>query len=268
MEVLKPNIAVLRADGINCDDEIRHAFDTAGGNAKFVHLNELRRGEEVLKNYQILAIPGGFSYGDDVISGKILGLELDNYLGDQVNEFIQKDKRLVLGVCNGFQVLVRSGMLPFGTMGERQQATLITNASGKFECRWVNLKVEENNACVFLGEGIDPLVTYQIAHGEGKFVTNPKTLQSIEDSRQVVFRYADRDGHPSDDPRHNPNGSLHAIAGITDPSGRILGLMPHPERFVRDTQHPMYHKNKILGQKSAPQGLPVFERMIKYAREM
>lgn len=268
MEILKPRVAVLKTDGINCDVETRHAFAKAGGNATPVHMNELRSGTESLRNYQILAIPGGFSYGDDVASGKILGLELDSYLGYQVNEFVQRDKGLVLGVCNGFQVLVRSGMLPFGTMGERQQATLDTNESGKFECRWINLRVEQNNACVFLQEGMGELVTYQVAHGEGRFTTAPKTLQRIEDEALVVFRYVDTTGNPSQDHDFNPNGSMSAIAGITDPSGRILGLMPHPERFVREEHYPNFRKNRINGAPLPPQGLPIFEQMVKYAREM
>ncbi len=253
---------MLKTDGINCDGEMLYAFTIAGGNPELVHVNELRSREKRLSDYQIFAIPGGFSYGDDVASGKILALELNSYLGDQINEFVQRKRGLVLGVCNGFQVLVRTGLLPFGTMGG-MQATLANNDSGHFECRWIDLKVENTNACVFL-EGMNGVVSYQVAHGEGKFFAPPSTLEKIEDQHLVVFRYSDASGNPTQKYPDNPNGSLHGIAGITDPSGRILGLMPHPERFVRATQHPNWRRMPDL----EPQGLPVFEKMVQFAAQM
>lgn len=262
MKEREPQVCVLKTDGINCDEETVNAFATAGGRPRIVHVNELRTREEQLKNYQILAIPGGFSYGDDVASGKILALELNSYLGDQINEFVQRQKGLVLGVCNGFQVLVRTGLLPFGTMGE-MQATLSHNDSGHFECRWINFKIEDNNACVFL-EGINGTVSYQVAHGEGKFFARQPELDKIETEKLVVFRYCDRLGNPTQEYPLNPNGSLNAIAGITDSSGRILGLMPHPERFIRPTQHPNWRRMQDL----EPQGLPIFEKMVNYATQM
>ena len=258
----KPSVCVLKTDGINCDRETLHAFDLAGGKTQLVHINELRSGERRLESYEILVIPGGFSYGDDVASGKILALELNSYLGDQINEFVQRRKGLVLGVCNGFQVLVRTGLLPFGTMGE-MQSTLSHNDSGHFECRWVNLKVEDNNACVFL-EGMNGTVSYQVAHGEGKFFARQPELKRIEAEKLVVFRYCDTLGNPTQEYPLNPNGSLNAIAGITDPTGRILGLMPHPERFTRRTQYPNWRRMKNL----EPQGLPIFEKMVSYASRM
>lgn len=257
-----PQVCVLKTDGINCDEETVHAFATAGATPRTVHVNELRSGDDNLRNYQILAIPGGFSYGDDVASGKILALELNSYLGDQIDDFVQSRKGLVLGVCNGFQVLVRTGLLPFGTMGE-MQATLSHNDSGHFECRWINLKAEDANACVFL-EGMNGTVCYQVAHGEGKFFARQPELDRVETKRLVVFRYCDRLGNPAQAYPLNPNGSLNAIAGITDPSGRILGLMPHPERFIRPTQHPNWRRIPDL----KPQGLPIFEKMVSYAAQM
>lgn len=258
-----PSVLVLKTDGINCDGEIFNAFQTAGGKPKTVHINELKSGTDKLQNYQILAIPGGFSYGDDVVSGKILALELNSYLGDQINEFTQRQKRLVLGVCNGFQVLVRTGLLPFGTMGE-MQATLANNDSGKFECRWINLKAEDKSACVFLEDMKEKTVSYQVAHGEGKFFAPSQNLQRIEDESLVVFRYVDSLGKPTQEYPANPNGSLQAIAGICDPGGRILGLMPHPERFVRKTQHPNWRRIPDL----EPQGFPIFQKMVSYAKQM
>lgn len=257
-----PRVCVLKTDGINCDEEIMHAFRTAGGRPKLVHVNELRGKEENLRNYRILALPGGFSYGDDVASGKILAIELTSYLADQINDFAQGRKGLVLGVCNGFQVLVRTGLLPFGKMGE-MQATLTNNDSGHFECRWVNLKVEEKNTCLFT-EGMKGVVSYQVAHGEGKFYTNSEIMQKIEDQNLVVFRYCNVSGNPTQQYPENPNGSLNAIAGICDSSGRILGLMPHPERFVTKTQHPNWRRMLDL----EPQGLPLFQKMVSYAAQM
>lgn len=257
-----PPVCVLKTDGINCDGETMHAFAAAGGRPELIHVNELRANEKNLLNYQVLAIPGGFSYGDDVASGKILALELTSYLGDQINEFVQRKKGLVLGVCNGFQVLVRTGLLPFGSMGD-MQATLAPNDSGHFECRWIHLKVEDKNACIFL-EGMHGVVSYQVAHGEGKFFARPPGLTRVEEENLVVFRYSDAQGNPSQDYQFNPNGSLHAIAGIVDPSGRILGLMPHPERFIRNTQHPNWRRIPDL----EPQGLPIFEHMVAFAAQM
>jgi len=257
-----PQVCVLKTDGINCDEELVNAFATAGGRPRTVHVNELRAGDDSLRNYQILAIPGGFSYGDDVASGKVLALELNSYLGDQINNFVQRQKGLVIGVCNGFQVLVRTGLLPFGTTGE-MQATLSHNDSGHFECRWVNLKAEEGNACGFL-EGMNGTVSYQVAHGEGKFYARQPELDKVEAEKLVVFRYSDRLGNPTQEYPLNPNGSLNAIAGITDPTGRIFGLMPHPERFIRPTQHPNWRRMPDL----EPQGLPIFEKMVRYVEQM
>ena len=257
-----PQVCVLKTDGINCDEETVSAFKIAGGKPKTVHVNELRQREDSLLNYQILAIPGGFSYGDDVVSGKILAIELNSYLADQLNEFTQRQKGLVLGVCNGFQVLVRTGLLPFGTMGE-MQATLQHNNSGNFECRWVNLKFEDRNASAFL-KGMDKVISLQVAHGEGRFFALPEVLQVIEEQELPVYRYSDSLGNPTDEYPQNPNGSLNAIAGITDPTGRILGLMPHPERFVRPTQHPNWRRLPNL----EPQGLQIFEKMVEFAAQM
>ncbi|MEK7185988.1 MAG: phosphoribosylformylglycinamidine synthase I [Patescibacteria group bacterium] len=257
-----PQVCVLKTDGINCDEETVNAFSVAGGRTKTVHINELRANEDNLNNYQILALPGGFSYGDDIASGKILALELNSYLADQIDDFVNGKKGLVLGVCNGFQVLVRSGLLPFGTMGE-MKATLTNNDSGHFECRWIDLRIEDDNACVFL-EGMNGVMSYQVAHGEGKFFAEGQVLDQIEREKLVVLRYSDPLGNPTQQYPENPNGSLNAIAGITDFSGRILGLMPHPERFIRLTQHPNWRRMPNL----EPQGLPIFERMVNYASQM
>ena len=225
--MIKPNVCVLKTDGINCDEETSYAFSKARGECRTVHLNQLRSGNDKLSNYQILAIPGGFSYGDDIVSGKVLAIELISFLKDQLQEFIGKGK-LIIGICNGFQVLVRTGLLPFGDIGN-MQATLSHNSSGHFECRWVELWVRDN-PCVFT-KGIGYAIM-QVAHGEGRFYAEKNVLARIESQNLVAMRYCD----------HNPNGSLNDIAGICDPTGRIFGLMPHPERIVELTQYPNWRE--------------------------
>lgn len=263
----RPRVCVLKTDGINCDEETSSAFktagafETAGGQPKVVHINELRGRSDRLGNYQILAIPGGFSYGDDIASGKILALELTSYLKDQLQDFTEQRKGLALGVCNGFQVLVRTGLLPFGTLG-KMQATLTHNDSGHFECRWVNLKLEEDHRCEFL-RGTDKVISYQVAHGEGRFFARQPELDRLEAEKLVVFRYCDKLGNPTQEYPLNPNGSLNAIAGICDPSGRILGLMPHPERFTEVTHYPNWRRNPGL----EPQGLALFKKMVQYVAQ-
>lgn len=283
----KPKVLVLKTDGINCDEETAFAFNLAGGNVKIVHVNDLRNKKDDLNNYQILAIPGGFSYGDDIVSGKILAVELTSFFSEELRKFTARKDTLIIGICNGFQVLVRTGLLPFGKLGE-MSATLTNNDSGHFECRWVNLKIEPNSKCVFLNNPItsdggrlnarkamtpprwtnNGIVSYQVAHGEGKFLTDPQTLKKIEQQGLVVFRYVDENNKPTQGYPANPNGALNAIAGICDPSGRILGLMPHPERFVKIEQHPNWRRLSVRqAQDLRPQGLPIFENMIKYVRK-
>lgn len=255
---MKPKVLILKTDGTNCDEEAKFAFELANADAKIVHINDLRNKKENLKNYQILMIPGGFSYGDDIVSGKILATELTSFFAEDLKKFIERKNTLVFGVCNGFQVLIRTGLLPFRNIGN-MDATLTNNDSGHFECRYINLETEKKSKCVFL-KGLDPVVCYQVAHGEGKFFADPKTIEDIEKQGLVVFRYSDDNGNSTQKYPQNPNGSINAIAGITDPTGRILGLMPHPERFVRIEQHPNWRRGKI----KSPQGLPLFENMVKF----
>ena len=272
----KPRILVLKTDGINCDEETAFAFNLAGGNVKIVHVNDLRNKKDNLNNYQILAIPGGFSYGDDVVSGKILAIELASFFSENLKKFITRNDTLIIGICNGFQVLIRTGLLPFGNLG-KMDATLTNNDSGHFECRWINLKIETKSKCVFLNnkamKQFNNLVSYQVAHGEGKFLTDAGTLQEIEKQNLVVFRYINENGKPTQKYPDNPNGALNAIAGVCDPSGRILGLMPHPERFIFREQHPNWRRMKIKSPftrrnfSEGGQGLPIFENMISYVRK-
>lgn len=257
----KPRVCVLRTDGINCDEETFYAFEKAGAECKMVHVNQIRSGSEKLTSYQILALPGGFSYGDDVHSGKILAVELTSFMKEQLESFVEANK-LVLGICNGFQVLVRTGLLPDRKIGQIK-TTLMANDSSHFECRWVNLLVERTH-CVFTRGLEGSLLSIQVAHGEGKFYTDPATLQEIENRGQVVFRYAGADGRPTVLYPANPNGSLNAIAGICDSTGRILGLMPHPERYVERTQHPNWRR---MPADTVPHGLAIFKNAVNYARQ-
>ncbi len=257
---MKPNVLVLKADGINCDEELVFAFNYAGAKADLVHVNKLRENKNLLKKYQILAIPGGFSYGDDVVSGKILAVELASFFSDALRKFTQRKDTVTLGVCNGFQVLARTGLLPFNELG-KMSMTLTDNASGHFECRWINVKVEDK-AKGFLKAMKGKTVSYQVAHGEGRFFASSAVVKQIEDRGLVALRYVDAQNKPTMEYPANPNGAHHAIAGITDKSGRIIGLMPHPERFVLREQHPNHRRMNI----EKPDGLLFFENLLTYVK--
>jgi phosphoribosylformylglycinamidine synthase subunit PurQ / glutaminase len=257
---MKPKAAVLKTEGTNCDDEAIFALNLAGANANLVHVNDLREKKENLKEYQILIFPGGFAYGDDVASGKILAVEVTSFLSEELQRFVNRKSTLTLGICNGFQVLVRTGLLPFGNMG-KMDATLTNNDSGHFECRWTDIKTEKSK-CVFL-QGEYGIRHVAVNHGEGKFFTNDKVLKKVEDQDLVVFRYVDSAGSPTQQYPQNPNGALHAIAGVTDPTGRILGLMPHPEKFVLTTQYPNWRREKI----EKPHGTFIFEEMVNFVKK-
>ncbi|MBI3342514.1 phosphoribosylformylglycinamidine synthase I [Candidatus Curtissbacteria bacterium] len=233
----EPRVCILQADGINCDHELFYAFEKYGAQPKFVHVNKLRSGQDTLRNYQILAIPGGFSYGDDIASGKILAIELVSSIRGQIEKFIEK-KGLVIGICNGFQALVRTGLLPFGNLGQ-MDATLSQNKSGHFECRWVKIRTEKS-ACKFLPAGL--VAEVAVNHGEGDFYSTKEVINKVEREKLVTFRYIDQKGKPTMNYPQNPNGSTNAIAGVCDPSGRIIGLMPHPEKFIEKTQNPNWRR--------------------------
>jgi phosphoribosylformylglycinamidine synthase len=255
--VAKPRVCILKADGTNCEIETAHAFEMAGAEAEIVPMNLLRWRERRLADYDVLAAPGGFSYGDDVSSGKVMAVELMSFLADDMGEFAASGKP-ILGVCNGFQVLVRTGILPFGELGT-MHATLATNESGRFECRWVDMALESDAEIV---AGLPRLVQLPAAHAEGRFFADDDTMRRIEESGLVALRYVNGDGQPTQQYPDNPNGSLAAIAGITDPRGRVLGLMPHPERFVTRHQHPDRERRP---QDLGPDGLTFFRRIVEIA---
>jgi len=228
----KVRTLILRAPGTNCDVETAFAFEQAGSLVDSAHVNELVRREKLISHYQILVIPGGFTYGDDVSAGKILANELRLKLGEDVQRFVDQGG-LILGICNGFQVLVKAGILPPLVDGN-QRLTLAGNDSNRFECRWIYLSVNQKSPCLFTRE-ISKMYL-PVAHGEGKVMADSETISRLN----VVVRYADDKGNVQAGYPHNPNGSVDNIAGICDASGRIFALMPHPERFIRWNQHPRW----------------------------
>lgn len=256
----KVQVLVLRAPGANCDQETAFAFERAGARAKRVHVNRLLERPAMLADYQVLCIPGGFSYGDDLGAGRILGNQIQHHLRDVLHEFKQSGK-LVLGICNGFQILTRSGLLLDDDASGRPVATLTNNDSCKFEDRWVRLRTTSDK-CVFFS-GIEQMYL-PVAHAEGKFVPRDSAaLAALEAAGQVVLRYASSDGngHEVTYP-DNPNGSVGAIAGICDSSGRVCGLMPHPERHIDATHHPRWTRFSSLPE--AGDGLQVFRNAVRF----
>ncbi len=285
--MVAPRVCVLRAPGTNCDVETAYAFETCGAIADRVHLFQLLENPKSLVNYQMLCVPGGFSYGDDIGSGVIFASQLRSHLAETLGEFLQRDT-LMLGICNGFQVLLKAGILPggAGTWPPKPDvpadATLTWNDNGKYTALWVRLKVGSSKN-VFL-RGIDEL-DVPIAHGEGKLVVrDPATLDRWQQNGQCALTYmpparrasegldGNGEGNHSLARRAsvetellpfpiNPNGSMANLAGLSDPSGRVLGLMPHPERFLFATQHPHWTR---LGLRGEGAGMRLFRNAVEY----
>jgi len=233
----KPKVLIIRVAGTNCDKETEFAFSSLGADTFLWHINHLKE-KENLDDFQIICLPGGFSYGDNLGAGKIFSLELILWFKDRLKRFIEKGG-LILGICNGFQVLVKSGILP--DLDFKQKVTLTNNDSGKFEDRWVYLKIERS---LLWFKGLPTIISLPVAHGEGKFFCKKEVLGEIEKRGLVALRYVDEGGNLASYP-FNPNGSLNNIAGICDGKGRILGLMPHPERFIFFSQYPFWQKERI-----------------------
>ena len=257
---------VLRAAGINCDMETEYALRLAGAQAERVHINRVIENPAMLDGYQIMVFPGGFSYGDDVAAGKIMANQVIHHLSDILRKFIE-DGKLILGICNGFQVMIKTGIVPglngAGTLSlTDQQVTLTDNDCGKFEDRWVYLQ-PGTDRCVFVEPG--RRIYLPIAHGEGKIVTNnEETLNQLRQNGHVAFRYVDADGNDGGFPV-NPNGSQDAIAALTDSTGRAIGMMPHPERCVRWTQHP--HWTRLKDREGLADGMTIFTNAVSYVKK-
>ncbi|MHB1557405.1 MAG: phosphoribosylformylglycinamidine synthase I [Isosphaeraceae bacterium] len=255
----RPRAIVLRAPGTNCDEETAAAWEQAGAEVETWHVGRLAESPEALDTFQILTIPGGFSYGDDLGAGRILAAKVGSIVGESLRRFHDRGG-LVLGICNGFQVLVRAGLLPGDAATGR--ATLARNESGRFEARWVRLAVRPGHS-PFLPAGFAPAIELPVAHGEGRFVTSDAAdLAALDRAGQIVLQYADHEGRPTDRYPDNPNGSPMAIAGICDPTGRILGLMPHPERFVDPWHHPRWTRRRDSGLETGD-GLAIFSSAVE-----
>ena len=260
----KVRVLILRTAGTNCDGETKFAFESAGAVCDLVHVNKLFKGEFKLADYHILAIPGGFSYGDDIAAGKIIANEFRMRLESDLKKFIA-DGKLIIGICNGFQILVKAGLLPgsvSSSNGFTQTATLMNNDCGKFEDRWIHLKSSGKSVWT---EGIQGVITLPVAHGEGKFVPQSENLlKQLNDNSQIVFRYCSADGGKPKYPE-NPNGSVENIAGIADATGRVFGLMPHPERHFLFTQHPSW--TRLEKKSKFGDGAKIFENGVKYIQK-
>ncbi len=258
----RPKALILRTAGTNCDIESAFACERAGFAADRVHVNRIASGEVKTDSYSFMFIPGGFSYGDDVAAGKIMALELNKRLGDTLFRFEEQDK-LILGVCNGFQVLIKTGLLPFHAASQADmRATLTNNDSGKFEDRWVHLETDPSTVCVF-AKGLKQRMELPVAHGEGKLIVKDESdLFELVGNGQVVFRYKAPDGSEPSYP-HDPNGSMDHIAGICNTKGTIFGLMPHPERFLHRTNHPRWTREDLPEEGD---GVGIFTNAYNYCR--
>lgn len=252
----KPKALVLRTAGTNCDVETAAAFKLAGAEPELVHVNELKSGKANLFDFAIVAIPGGFSYGDDVAAGRILANEIKPMKG--LRSFIRTG-RPVIGICNGFQALVKAGILPQVPSGE-QMASFTHNDSNRFESRWVRLRINLQSQSLFT-QGLPEIIELPVAHAEGKFVVkSPKILEALKKTRAILMQYVNEEGKFSGYP-YNPNGSLFNIAAITNPEGNCLGMMPHPERYLTRYHHPNWTRQTFCKEGV---GLEIFRNAVKH----
>lgn len=264
---MKPKALILQAHGSNRDFDVMEALTLAGAEAIGIPLNELRMKKTLLSNFQLLVVPGGFSYADALGAGKLLALDLASYFEDEIAAFVESGKP-VIGICNGFQALVKSGILPFGGKKDEKRkndsgTTLTFNEQGRFECRWVNL-APVSQTCIWTKD-LEDTITCPIAHGEGNFQTTDLfPLSSFIEHDQVALTYIHPDGSPANGEYPvNPNGSMLDIAGICNEQGNVLGLMPHPENHIHAWQHPLHTRGETGGS-----GLKLFENGVKYANQI
>ena len=253
----QPKVLILHATGTNRDVETAHAIELAGGEPTILHVNQLRQRPTRLRAFQMFILPGGFSYGDSLGGGRLWANDLRWLFQDEMARFIEAGKP-VLGICNGFQALVKSGWLP-GPPAEGIRATLTRNSSNRFECRWVWLEPNKESPSIFTRDLPEP-IHCPVAHGEGRFVPQDEpTLDRLCATGQIALTYASEDGVPAGYPA-NPNGSVADIAGICNATGTVMGLMPHPEDHVTPEQAPSHLQRNGRGL-----GLALFERGVDYA---
>jgi phosphoribosylformylglycinamidine synthase len=265
----KVKALVITGYGVNCEEETNYALNLAGADSQIIHINDLIDDPGKLKVTKILVFPGGFSYGDDTGSGKALANKIKNNIFNEIKDFIDEGN-LVLGICNGFQVLVGLGLLPAidKKYGEKEVA-LLHNKKARFECRWVKIR-SQSKKCVWT-KGLAE-IDIPIAHGEGNFYASSEVLETLIDNDQLVFKYIKPDGEPAaGEYPYNPNGAVSDIAAICDPTGRVLGMMPHPERAIYSLNHPTYQLNKEIAKRTGkpiPElyqpALKIFENAVKY----
>lgn len=270
--MIRVNVLIQTGYGLNCDLETAHAFELAGATPGMVHINSLIDGSIKLENYQILVFGGGFGWGDDHGAGVIHSVKLRTHMGEKLLEFIERGN-LVIGICNGFQTLVNLGLLPgFDGDYKKRSVALTYNDCGNFRDQWVYLKVNSKSPCVFTKD-MD-YIELPVRHGEGKFYSDPESIGRLEENNQIVLQYALSDGSPSNGGfPHNPNGSIKDIAGICDPTGRIFGLMPHPEAYHHFTNHPdwpriqeMNRRKGVFSESEMTHGVRIFENAVNFIR--
>ncbi len=250
---MKPKTLIMRTAGTNADVELAHAFEVAGADTEFVHLNRLIKNPAHLGEFDLLGVPGGFSYGDDISAGRIYATRVRHRLYGALREFVLAGKP-VIGICNGFQLLVKTGLLPGFELPQdtapAQLATLTDNTIPQYVDRWVGIRTPEQTPCIWT-KGLDEF-DLPIAHGEGRFVSTPDVLARLNELGQIAIRYTS-----------NPNGSMEDVAGICDPTGLVFGLMPHPERYVTHENHPCATRDGMGGE--MPAGLAMFINAVEYA---
>src|SRR3989344_1616806 len=262
----KPKVIILSGYGLNCEEETKFAFEWAGGEADIVHINDLIAKPKMLSQYQILAFPGGFAYGDDTGSGKAYANKFKNHLSKELKEFLSRDT-LVIGICNGFQIITSLGILP---------GALTYNKGGKYLDRWVDLKTP-SYAKASKGKINSPWlkgikkISLPIAHGEGRYVITPQEYKNLKENKQIAFTYTKGEICHFQNLKANPNGSDYDIAGVLAYNGRVFGLMPHPERAMFSHQSPLWYKNKEVPKEGLPrlntrrgEGLQIFKNAINY----
>ncbi len=251
----------MRVGGTNRDTDAQRCFDDQCVSVENLHLNDILRRRN-LSTYHGLVFPGGFAYGDYVRAGAIWGAKILSFLKDDLRMFVEARKP-VLGICNGFQVLVEAGLLPEDTLSKPPLVALANNSSSKFECRWVTLRKNPSSNCIFTKE-LPDVVRFPVAHGEGRFITQDKeVLGKIVNGNQIALQYATRDGNAADMKYpDNPNGSVDDIAGICNSSGTVMGLMPHPENAYWGFEMPNWTENRVLLPRG--DGLGIFKSMVDY----